>query len=573
MAMGTFKRSRNADGSETVECPFKGYDVFAHPLYNKSTGFPNEERWSLKLNGLIPDAVSTMDEQLQRVYASFAKKNDPMEKYIGIAALQDRDEHLFYSFLQENIEEYLPIVYTPTVGQACKDFSKVFRRGRGMWITPQHRGKIKEVLQHARFKHVKLIVATDNESILGIGDQGCGGMAISIGKLALYCAGAGIHPADTLPISLDVGTNNQELLDDPLYLGWDKPRLTGDDYLSLIDEFVEAATEVFPDVLIQWEDFRKNNAFDVLERYRHKALSFNDDIQGTGAVALAGLMAGCRVKNQSLLEQRIVIFGAGASGMGIANQLRAGMRLAGATEEQVQANIAMLDSRGLLVTDRNITEAAKQKLAWSPELAAEHGLSEDKRDLQSVVDGYRPTVLIGTSGQAGAFTESIVRSMASASQRPIILPFSNPTANCEAIPSDIIVWTEGLALVAAGSPFAPVEYAGQFHHIGQGNNVFIFPGLGLGALLAKASEVTDNMISASSEALATQVTEEELASGQLFPTVSRLREVSEHIAEAVVAQAIDDGVAQAEINKADIPKLVADSMWNPDYPQLVPAKG
>ncbi len=561
-----------ASNTYQVKTTARSSGLLVNSLLNKGTAFNDEEREQFNLRGLLPRSSNTLELQARRVYESISRKSDPLEKYIGLAALQDRNEHLYYKVLTDHFEEFLPIVYTPTVGQACKEFSKVFRRGRGLWINPYHRGRVADVLRNARYSNIKLIVITDNEAILGIGDQGAGGMAISVGKLALYCAGAGIHPSETLPISLDVGTNNQALLASEFYLGVKEPRLTGTEYDALVEEFVVAAQEVFPGVLIQWEDFKKNNALSILHRYRHRALSFNDDIQGTGAVALAGIMSGCRVTGQSLAEQKIVVFGAGAAGMGIATQLRAALAHLGLDAAAQERAVALIDSRGLLVNDTPISDHYKKELAWSSATAEAFGLSADQpRDLAQVIEKYQPSVLIGSSGQPGAFSEAIIRSMATHCTRPMILPFSNPTDCCEAIPHNVLQWTEGRALVATGSPFAPVSYAGREIHIGQGNNVFVFPGLGLGALLAGAREVSDNMITVAAQALAEQVTEQELGQGLLYPAVSRLREVCEVQAARVLAQAIADGVATRNLDQDDLPALVRRNMWTPQYPELIPA--
>ena len=411
----------------------------------------------------------------------------------------------------------------------------------------------------------------DNESILGIGDQGAGGIAISIGKLALYTAAAGIHPAECLPISLDVGTNNEELLDDPLYLGWPHKRLQGAKYESFIEEYVAAVKELFPRALIQWEDFRKENALEILDKYRESLLSFNDDIQGTGAVALAAVLSALRVTHAQLTEQRIVIFGAGAAGLGIARQLKAALLAEGLDDSRCREHIAVLDSRGLLVSDRDLRDDYKKELAWSSELAVERGFKDPRqRGLHDVISNYRPTVLIGSSGQAGAFDEQVVRGMAENTERPLVLPFSNPTDNAEAVPEDVIRWSEGRALVATGSPFAPVKYDGKQHVIGQGNNVFIFPGLGLGTLLGECDIVTDNMVTAASRALAECVTEAELETGLLFPKVARLRETQIKVAAAVMRQAAVDAVLGRDMPE-DPEALVEAAMWKPEYLEYVPA--
>ena len=549
----------------------RGYDLVRDPLLNKSSAFSDEEREVFGLHGLLPTRVNSMDEQARRIHSTLTTYELPLNKYIAMTALHDRNEHLYYRILCEHIEEFMPIVYTPTVGLASKNFSHVFQRERGIWITPVMRGRIKGVLHNAvGEREIALVVATDNESILGIGDQGAGGMAISVGKLSLYTACAGIHPGATLPVSLDVGTNNEALLNDPLYLGWRHHRLRGAEYDALVEEFVEAVAECFPAAVLQWEDFRKDNALNILDRYRSRLPSFNDDIQGTGAVALAGIYSGCRVAGKTLKDQRFVILGAGAAGLGIARQIRAGLRLEGVAEEDLSSYIAALDSRGLIVSDREISDDYKLELAWSEQLAHATGFGEaDKRDLINVTEKFGATVLIGTSGQPGAFSEAVVRQMAVNTERPIILPFSNPTDYAEATPANVLAWTEGRALVATGSPFAPVEYGGREFEIGQGNNVFIFPGLGLGSLLSGVKEISDEMISACAYALADSVSAAELERGLLYPAVDRLREVSALIAVAVIEQAAAEG--KSKLPDGDVAEYVKTAMWEPVYPEYVAA--
>lgn len=548
----------------------RGIALMRDPLLNKGTAFNAEERETFGLHGFLPNAELSMDVQARRVYASLRNKETPMEKYIGLTALQDRNEQLFYRVLCDHLEEFMPIIYTPTVGDATRSFSQVFRRGRGVWITPEFKGRIRDVLaETVGDRDIRLTVATDNESILGIGDQGAGGMAISNGKLALYTAGAGIHPSQTLPVSLDVGTDNQELLDNELYIGWRNKRLRGDAYDALVDEFVQAIRSLFPSALIQWEDFRKDNALNIMERYRSQVPSFNDDIQGTGAVALAALLSAARATGSSLGDQRIVIFGAGAAGLGIARQIKA------ALEDEKQRDrrlpLAVLDSRGLLVDDREIRDSYKKDLAWDAGVASELGMPDPaSRDLAAVVEHYKPTVLIGSSGQSGAFTEAIVRNMAAHCERPVILPFSNPTSLAEALPADLVTWTDGRALIATGSPFEPVQYADRQIKIGQGNNVFIFPGLGLGTILCGASEVTDGMISAASIALASAVEQSELETGLLFPAIDRLRDVTRQVARAVIERAVVEGVG-ARPDCESLDEHIKDAMWEPAYRKYVAA--
>ncbi len=554
---------------EELSIPARGDDVIRHPMLNKSTAFTASERLALGLDGLLPFQNNDITVQAQRSYESIARKTDPLERYIGLASLQDRNEHLFYHVLIEHLEEFMPVVYTPTVGLAVQQFSHHFRRARGVWVTPAHRGHISEVLKNAsRGLDVRLLVVTDNESILGIGDQGAGGIAISIGKLALYCACAGIHPVMTIPVSLDVGTDNPALLEDPLYLGWRHARLRGDEYETLVEEFVNAVHQVLPTAVVQWEDFRKNNALMILDRYRDVVPSFNDDIQGTGAVAAAGMMSALRITGSRLAEQRIVIHGAGAAGLGIARQLRTALEAAGLDGDAGRHAIAVLDSRGLLVSDPGLREAYKRELAWDTQVAVGLGLDSGHRDLLSVVRAFKPTVLIGSSGQPGAFNQAIIEAMHEHCQRPVILPFSNPTDYAEARPADLIAWTDGQALVATGSPFAPVQFRGNTHQIGQGNNVFIFPGLGLGTLAARAGAITDGMINAAVLALAGSVTDAELAVGLLFPAIKRLRSVSRSVALAVMDCAIEEGGADPDIAALDSAarqQHLDDMIWEPHY--------
>ncbi len=554
--------------SKVVHTQLRGYAVLRDPLLNKGSAFTPEERALLNLNGLLPPACKSQDQQAARLYDRLTAIDDPLNRYRELAALQDRNEHLYYRLLLDHLAELMPVVYTPTVGLATQKFSEVFQRGRGVWITPADRGRIREVLENAAGgRNIRLAVVTDNESILGIGDQGAGGMAISVGKLSLYTAGAGIDPATTLPVSLDVGTNNKALLQNDLYLGWCSERMRGEPYQALLDEFVEAFAELFPGALVQWEDLRKDNALRVLERYRHRVLSFNDDIQGTGAVALAGILSALRVKGEKLSAQRIVIHGAGAAGLGIARQIKAALRLEGVAEDDLHGCLAVLDSRGLLAQDTPPSDDYKAELAWPVAALTRAGIDDD-RSLEAVVRRFEPTVLIGTSGQAGAFHESLVRCMAKAVAQPVIMPMSNPTANSEAVPAELVAWTGGQALIATGSPFAPVEHGGRTIHIGQGNNVFIFPALGLGSLMAVATAVTDEMITRAADSLAAQTTDAELERGQLYPDVSRLREISAAGAAAVCAEAFESGLAGAE-RPADCLAAARAAMWNPDYPIFV----
>ena len=511
--MEAYRRKRGADGRERVEVRLRGPQLLNHPMYNRATAFTRDERRELGLEGLLPDVASTMEQQARRAYGNIVRKAEPLERFIGLAALQDRNEHLFYKVLGDHLEEFLPIVYTPTVGQACQQYSRIFRRARGLWITPEHKGRMTEVLANAPFEDVRLIVVTDNERILGLGDQGAGGMGIPVGKLALYVAAAGIHPAQTLPVSLDVGTDNQELLGDDLYIGWRQPRLRGEAYDAVVDEFVRAVKQRFPKALLQWEDFKQWNAFRLLERYRKELPSFNDDIQGTAAVAVAGIFAASRAAGRKLTDERLVIAGAGAAGIGIARLFQSALRREGVTGEALRPTVAMLDSKGLVV---DAQDEYRRDLAWTGEMASAHGLRAGS-SLLDVVKAAKPTVLIGVSGVPGLFGEEIVRTMAAQVERPAVFPLSNPTSSSEARPADVMAWTGGRALMATGSPFEPVDVGGRKVRIGQGNNAFVFPGVGLGVLVSEAREVTDGMFAAAADALAAQLPEEDLRAGQPLP--------------------------------------------------------
>ena len=567
--MEEFKIERSSTG-DRLHVNKSGPDLLRFPMYNKGTAFTLQERRELGIEGMLPSQFNDIETQAERIFKSIFFNRDDVGRNIGLAMLQDRNEVLFYELLRRHLEEIMPIVYTPTVGKASQYYSRVFRRGRGIFITPDYAGRIEDVLRSsAPFSGVQLMVVTDNEAILGIGDQGAGGMAISVGKLTLYCAGAGIHPARTLPISLDVGTNNQDLLDDPLYLGWRNKRLVGDDYLAIVDEFVAAATSVFPEVVIQWEDFRKDNALMILDRYHDAVPSFNDDIQGTGAVACACVHSGCRISGNDFIDSRILVYGAGAAGLGIARQLRGQMKQAGLSGVALERAIVVMDSRGVLHVEREGLDEYKKEMAWSPELIAELGLNADElKDLAKVVEASHCNTLIGASGQRGSFDQSVVEAMAANTDAPIILPMSNPTEICEAFPEDVFRWSNGKALVATGSPFDPVTVDGEQRRIGQANNVFVFPGIGLGTIVSAASRITDGMVNASSTALAATLSAQDIASRSLMPEIPRLWDICGDVALAVALQAMDDGVAE-RISEADLRVRIADSRWLPQYPTLV----
>lgn len=567
--MEKFDLKRTPDG-DLLRVNKSGPDLLRYPLYNKGTAFTHEERRELGMEGLLPAEYNTIDQQAERIFKSIFYNHDDVGRNIGLAMLQDRNEVLFYKLLSKHLEQTMPIVYTPTVGEASRYYSRVFRRGRGLFITPDYKGRIEEVLRKAApFYDVRLMVVTDNEAILGIGDQGAGGMAISVGKLALYCVGAGIHPAQTLPISLDVGTNNQGLLDDPLYLGYRHSRLAGDAYYELVDEFVAAAKSVFPNVVIQWEDFRKDNALHILDRFRTTLPSFNDDIQGTGAVASACIQGACKINNTKFRDSRIVIYGAGAAGLGIARQLRQQLAAAGLGAREQTAAVLVMDSRGIVSDDRENLDSYKREFAWPETMVAELGLSDaQRRNLADVIIASRATALIGASGQGGAFDEAVVKAMTANADQPAILPMSNPTSISEAIPEDVLKWSDGKALIATGSPFAAVKLASGVQVIGQANNVFVFPGIGLGTIVSGAREITAAMINASATSLAESLNAEDVSERRLVPEISRLWEVCGNVAYAVARQAVRDGVASEEFDDTELLRRVAAARWKPEYPRI-----
>jgi malic enzyme len=523
-----------------------GLALLGNRLLTKDTAFPHAERDAFALNGLLPNAVLTIEAQVELELEHLRAKYSPIEQYIGLAALQDRNATLFYRLLADHLEEFLPIVYTPTVGLACEQYSHVIRRTRGTWITPADRDRIPILLRQGPFEDVRLIVVTDNERILGLGDQGAGGMAIPIGKLALYTAVSGIHPSLTLPVSLDVGTNNERLLADPHYLGYRAPRLRGAEYDALVAAFVAGVQEVWPGCLIQWEDFKQHNAMAILDRYRQRVPSFNDDIQGTAVVVVAAVLAALRASGRSLADARVVFVGAGAAGIGAARLLRLAMHDADLDADHVRSAIALVDSHGLVHSDRTDLDPAKAEFAVA--------LGGDGVSLLETVRARRPTFLVGTTGVAGTFDEPVVRAMADAlgpTETPTILPLSNPTSSSEATPAECFAWSGGRALVATGSPFDPVTVDGQRVEVAQANNVYVFPGVGLGAIVGEAPIVTDQMFLTAARTLAASVSDERLRAGFVFPPIGELRSVAQAIAVAVAGPGFE-----REIDEA---------MWRPDY--------
>ncbi len=561
------------DTRRPLRITFRGRSLLGRALYNKDAAFTHEERDWFGLHGLLPSHVLALEEQLGLELEHVRRKGDALERYIGLAALQDRNETLFYRLLAENLEEFLPIVYTPTVGRACQEYSHILRRPRGLWITPGDTGRVPELLRNAAQQEVRLVVVTDNERILGLGDQGAGGMGIPVGKLAIYTAGAGIYPALTLPISLDVGTDNQALLADPIYAGWRQPRLRGPAYDAFIDSFVAGVKSVFPRAVLQWEDFKQHTAIRILDRYVDVLPSFNDDIQGTASVVIAGILAGLRHLGEPLRGQRFVFFGAGAAATGIARLVRAALREAGAAEADVRRSLILIDSKGLLCLDRPGLEADKHEFALEPVELAALGLTAGA-DLLSVVRAVRPTILVGTTATPSTFTEPVLRAMAEGCAHPIVFPLSNPTSRTEATPSQVLAWTDGRALVATGSPFEPVTTDGRTRLVGQANNAFIFPGVGLGAIVAGARQIGDTQFLVAAHTLAALVSAERLADGALYPPIGDLRSISREIAVEVVRSfGTVDGLplAAGDQGRADAEAAVDESIWWPEYSAYEPA--
>ncbi len=563
------KKDNSDQGSEDVlEVSLTGQMLLENPLLNKGSIFPEDERRELHLLGLLPPHVAPLDVQQQRTYENYLRKDDDLERYIFLASLQDRNEVLFYRLLSDHIREMSPIVYTPVVGLACQNYSHIYRRPRGLYVSYPHRDEMDALLQNVPLQDVRVIVVTDGERILGLGDQGVGGMGIPVGKLALYTLCAGIHPATTLPVVLDVGTNNEELLADPLYLGWHHERVRGADYDAFVDRFVQAVKRRFPNALLQWEDFAKGNARRLLDHYRDRLCTFNDDIQGTGAVTLAGLLAAVDITQSKLSEQRVVILGAGSAATGIAEQIVAAMQSEGSSLDGARRAIWLVDSHGLVHSGRGDLEAEKAPYAQPHESIANWPHSPSQTiGLQEVVEQVHPTILIGTAARAGVFTEQIVRELAGHVERPIIFPLSNPTSKSEAVPADLIDWTGGRALIATGSPFPDVTYHGQTISIGQCNNMFIFPGVGLGVLASHAQHVTVEMFVAAARALSECSPARGDPTASLYPMVEDVREVSRRVAIAVGLAAQQSGVAE-KTSPEELEQRVTAQMWIPHYPRL-----
>ena len=551
---------QESQSTKTIGADFpRGVKLLHDPVWNKGTAFTQTERDALGLRGLLPPTVQTQDEQVMRVMENLRAKTTDLERYIFLVSLQDRNETLFYRVVMDNINEMMPIIYTPVVGLACQRFGHIFRRPRGLYLSANDRGHMAEILQNWPHQDVRMIVVTDGERILGLGDLGTNGMGIPVGKLALYTACAGIAPTACLPITIDVGTENEELLHDPLYPGLRQHRLRGAAYDELVDEFMTAAQTVFPHTVIQLEDFANQNAFRLLDKYRDSACLFDDDIQGTGSVAMAGIYSALRLSKGNLTDQRFLFLGAGEAGIGIADVIVTGLMDEGMAEADARKLCWFVDSKGLVVADRTDLVAHKRPYAHAHPFIA---------DFLTAVESLRPTAIIGVSGMPRTFTRPVVEAMAAINERPIIFALSNPTSKSECTAEQAYSWSDGRAIFASGSPFDTVDYQGKTFVPGQGNNAYIFPGVGLGAIAAATRSVTDEMFFVAAKALANQVTDADLALGRIYPSLTRIREVSAYIAAAVAQVAYDRGLA-ADAPPADLLAHVRTFMYQPVYTDYV----
>jgi len=536
-----------------------GMSLLQDPMLNKGSAFTLEERRRLGIDGLLPPHVSTMDQQVARVLENVRSQTSDLHRYTEMISLLDRNETLFYRVVMDNLDEMMPIIYTPVVGKACQLYGHIFRRPRGLFVTRHERGHIREVLRHWPHRNVRVIVVTDGERILGLGDLGANGMGIPVGKLSLYTACAGVHPACTLPITLDVGTNSETHLKDPLYLGVQERRIAGKEYDELVDEFVSAVQDIFPHALIQWEDFANHNAFRILEKYRDSVCSFNDDIQGTAAVTLAGLISSARLTGVKLKDQRFLFCGAGEAAIGIANLIVSALEADGVSEADARARCWFMDSKALVESSRKDLQEHKRRYAHKHAPIA---------DLAAAVKELKPTTLIGVSAQKGQFTKDIVDEMARLNKRPVIFALSNPTDNSECTAAQAYEWSSGRAVFASGSPFPPVKFNGTTFTPGQGNNAYIFPGVGLGVVVSGASRVTDEMFFVAAKTLAECVTDADLKMGRLYPALQKINEVSAVIGAAVATVAYDRGVAR-ETRPADVARHVRSLQYKPVYKKYV----
>ncbi len=554
-----------ATGQKYLAVSRKGKALLMDARTNKGSAFTDQEREELDLHGLVPPIVSTMQQQLARCYENYCAKTANLEKFIYLSSLQDRNETLFYRLVLEHIDEMMPIVYTPVVGEACQKYSHIYRRARGLYVNINQRDRIESILANSQITNPSVIVVTDGERILGLGDQGAGGMGIPIGKLCLYTLCAGISPYNTLPITLDVGTDNEERLNDPLYLGLRQKRVRGEEYQNFIDRFVAAVQKVFPTTVLQWEDFLKGNAIKQLGRFRDKLCTFNDDIQGTAGVVLAGLFSALRITKKRMRDQRVVFAGAGASAQGISDLIVSAMIEDGLTREEAIKRIWTADSNGLVTKARANLEDFKATYARTVNEVAGYACKDKaKITLVETIVNVKPTILIGTSGTPGTFTQDVVELMAKVNERPIVFPLSNPTSKAECTAGDAIHWSDGRAIVATGSPFDPVVHNGKRNRIGQCNNAFIFPGIGLGLTASRARRTTDGMFLEAARALASKVTNKDLEESAVYPELPRIRECSHSVACATVHRAVKEGHADESILEG-LEENLERAMWYPKY--------
>lgn len=540
--------------------PYAGPSLIEMPLLNKGSAFTQEERITFNLIGLLPQNVETIDEQVERAYHQYQQCQTNLDRHIYLRAIQDDNETLFFRLLEDHLEEMLPIIYTPTVGEACEEFSNIYRNHRGLFISYPDRAHMDDILRSATKDNVKVIVVTDGERILGLGDQGIGGMGIPIGKLSLYTACGGISPANTLPIMLDVGTNNQTLLDDPMYMGWRHKRISQSEYDEFVAQFIAAVKRRWPNVLLQFEDFAQTNAMPLLERYRNELCCFNDDIQGTAAVAVGTLLAACKAKNETISEQRVAFVGAGSAGCGIAEQIIVAMKEEGLADRDARDRVFMVDRNGLLTQDMDGLYDFQARLAHDPAALTDWPDTQ----LLDVVTQAKPTILVGVSGQPGLFSQTVIETLHQGCPQPVVMPLSNPTSRAEATPEQILTWTNGQALVATGSPFGPVTLDGKNFAIAQCNNAYIFPGIGLGVIASGADRITDTMIMAASHALAKQAPIVTQGEGALLPSLADIRKISQNIAFEVGKQAQIDRVAAIGDDSA-LWDTIERNFWYPRY--------
>lgn len=552
-------------GKPYFEVKRTAFALLSNPILNKGSGFSEQERLDFHLHGLLPPYESSIDEQLHRSYEAFKSKSSDLEKYIYMRDLQDSNETLYYKMLKEHIVEIMPIVYTPVVGAACQSFSHIYRRPRGVFIAYPNRDKIDTILSNPRFEQVKAIVVSDGERILGLGDQGAGGMGIPIGKLALYCACAGIHPASTLPILLDTGTNNAELLNDPLYIGWKHERIRDAQYDEFVDDFVQALKKRFPNILLQWEDFALQNATRLLDKYRGQLCTFNDDVQGTAAIATGTLLSAVQVTGIALRDQKIVIVGAGTAGCGIAELIVHAMMEDGSTEKQARSQIYMIDRNGLLIEGMTGLLPFQEKLLKDKSAVAHWKCDNSNMiSLKDVIKNLHPNALLGVSAQPGLFTEELIREMASHVDKPIIMPLSNPISRSEAIPESVMKWTNDKAVIGTGSPFGNIMKNGKPFRVDQTNNVYIFPGMGLGLIATKAKMVTDKMFMAAAQALASCSPAKNDPQANLLPPLETVRDVSYKVALAVAKEAVKSNLAES-MSDDQLEHCIRSHIWEPNY--------